>query len=328
MVVAAAGNEFEEGNPVSYPAAWPHVLSVAATARRTSPPFFSSANASIDVAAPGEDLPLAIPGALDTTDGAQDGITVGSGTSFAAPIVAGAVAWLRAARPEVSNGQAADLLRRNADRHRPAGLGPGQRLRPHQPRERPAAPRCRAIDPLEPNDSIAEIDGTVFAGRRRPRSGAAGRAAGSPASRSTPSRTRSTSTASASRPGRAGRSSPGRAGPGPATPISRSTTARPSVALAAALQRRAQRPRRGQADSVTLDEPRPAARTMYVVVYVPEEARYADAAYRLEFSRQPFPALTAAVVSSTPWPALPSPSPIPQRLAAIRDAAELLADYL
>ena len=86
------------------------------------------------MAAPGEDIPLAIPGALDTADGTADGVTLGSGTSFAAPIVAGAVAWLRSARPQISNGQAADLLRRTAIDIDSEGLGPELRLRPHQPR--------------------------------------------------------------------------------------------------------------------------------------------------------------------------------------------------
>ena len=114
LVVAAAGNEFAQGNPVIYPAAFPHVLSVAALDASLQASGFSSENTAVDVAAPGVDIPLAIPRAFDTDDGAVDGVTLGSGTSFAAPIVSGAAAWLATARPKLSNGQLADVLRRSA----------------------------------------------------------------------------------------------------------------------------------------------------------------------------------------------------------------------
>ena len=89
LVVAAGGNEFLQGNQPSYPAAWPHVLSVAAVNQVGQPAFFSTSNAAIDVAAPGQAIPLDTPVALDT-DGTPDGLTVDSGTSFAAPMAAGA----------------------------------------------------------------------------------------------------------------------------------------------------------------------------------------------------------------------------------------------
>src|SRR4051812_845774 len=65
LVVAAAGNEFERGNAPSFPAAWPHVLSVAALTQTLAPASFSSRNAAVDVAAPGEAVPLDTPVALD-----------------------------------------------------------------------------------------------------------------------------------------------------------------------------------------------------------------------------------------------------------------------
>lgn len=160
LVVASGGNEFQEGNPISYPAAWPHVVSVAALDAASAPSFFSNENTAIDVAAPGEDIPLAIPAAFDA-DGVVDGITTASGTSFSAPIVAGAAAWIRAARPGIRNGQIADLLRRTADDVAPAGWDKGSGYGQINLARALASPLPR-IDPLEPNDSIAEVDGTLF----------------------------------------------------------------------------------------------------------------------------------------------------------------------
>ena len=66
------------------------------------------------MAAPGEDLPLAVPFALDTNDEAADGITVSQGTSFAAPMVAAVASAVRGARPDLDIGQVADLIRFSA----------------------------------------------------------------------------------------------------------------------------------------------------------------------------------------------------------------------
>lgn len=161
VVTAAAGNDFEAGNPVEYPAAFPHVLSVASVAPDLSSSGFSNANAAVDIAAPGEQVPVAIPLSDDVEDGAQDGVTLADGTSFAAPIVAGAAAWVRTVRPRLSSGQIADVLRagaRNLERRgwdADTGWGlvsiPGA-LRATTPAE----------DPLEPNDDFPFIDGTFF----------------------------------------------------------------------------------------------------------------------------------------------------------------------
>jgi subtilisin family serine protease len=164
VVVAAAGNEFQIGNPVEFPAAYPHVLSVASV---RYPDYassgFSNANAAIDLAAPGEGVPLAIPQAYDVQDGAQDGVTVASGTSFAAPIVAGVAAWLRSVRPSLGGPQIADVLRNGAMDIGPVGWDqdtgwglvsvPGAIQQPDP-----------SVDPLEPNDDIPFVNGTYFQG--------------------------------------------------------------------------------------------------------------------------------------------------------------------
>jgi hypothetical protein len=161
LVVAAAGNEFQRGNAPSFPAAWPHVLSVAALTQALAPASFSSRNAAVDLAAPGENVPLDTPVALDN-DGLQDGITADSGTSFASPIVAGAAAWVWSARTSLSNGQVADVLRESAVDVSAAGYDPQTGFGIVNIPKALAAP-TPLNDPLEPNDDIAFIDGTAFA---------------------------------------------------------------------------------------------------------------------------------------------------------------------
>lgn len=161
LVVAAAGNEFAQGNPVIYPAAYPHVLSVAALDGALQASGFSSENTAVDVSAPGVDIPLAIPGAFDTEDGAVDGVTVGSGTSFAAPFVSGAAAWLATARPKLSNGQLADVLRRSARDVATAGYDPSTGFGLVQMGPALTEPTPQP-DVLEPNDGISFVSGAVF----------------------------------------------------------------------------------------------------------------------------------------------------------------------
>jgi subtilisin family serine protease len=60
LVVAAAGNDAELGNPVTYPAAYAHVLTVAATDENDSPLPFSTFGPWVDLAAPGVDITAAV----------------------------------------------------------------------------------------------------------------------------------------------------------------------------------------------------------------------------------------------------------------------------
>ncbi len=103
--VAASGNEFQEGNAPSFPAASSHVLSVAATGPNGNSSAFSTANAAVDLSAPGEQVVAAVPGGRHA---------LVDGTSFAAPIVSGVAGWVRDRRPDLDAGQIADLLRRSA----------------------------------------------------------------------------------------------------------------------------------------------------------------------------------------------------------------------
>jgi subtilisin family serine protease len=106
LVVAASGNEGFEGSPLTYPAAEPHVLTVAATDRNDAVAGFSSRSPFVDVAAPGDEIVVA--SALTQSWQPE------AGTSFSAPIVSGAAAWLWTVRPELDASQVAEIIRRSA----------------------------------------------------------------------------------------------------------------------------------------------------------------------------------------------------------------------
>lgn len=161
-LVAASGNEFEAGNPRDrYPAADPHVLTIAAVDPELNHASFSSSQTDVDLAAPGVAILTAVPPALDGDDN-PDGYMAQNGTSFSAPMVAGGTAWVAEVRPELDHTQlfqvmrtsARDLGRRGFDKTFGFGLlSVGAALREKAPPK----------DPNEPNDDIPWVDGTRFA---------------------------------------------------------------------------------------------------------------------------------------------------------------------
>ncbi|HEV8686569.1 MAG TPA: S8 family serine peptidase [Gaiellaceae bacterium] len=109
IVVAAVGNERQIGSPPSYPAPYRHVLTVAATDETNRVATFSSASEALDLSAPGVRIPVAVPLSFTST-----GYQFLNGTSFAAPIVTGATAWVWTARPDLHYTQVFDLMRYSA----------------------------------------------------------------------------------------------------------------------------------------------------------------------------------------------------------------------
>lgn len=105
VVVAAAGNSYLTGNQVQYPAASPNVLAVASVDRTGNPSGFSNTGPHIDIAAPGEAVLAALPGA---------GYNEESGTSFAAPHVAAAAALVLSANPGLSAAEASAVVQMTA----------------------------------------------------------------------------------------------------------------------------------------------------------------------------------------------------------------------
>lgn len=114
LVVAAAGNSGLDGDPQTYPASYAHVFTVGATDEQDNPLGFSSSGPWVDVAAPGTDMSADVPVSHDPS-GISSGL---AGTSFSAPLVSAAAAWIWTARPSLTASQVAALLRESA---RPVG---------------------------------------------------------------------------------------------------------------------------------------------------------------------------------------------------------------
>ncbi|MFB9909048.1 type VII secretion-associated serine protease mycosin [Allokutzneria oryzae] len=107
LIVAAAANAAQEGNPKAYPAAYPAVVAVAATGVDGARGQFSETGDYISLAAPGVDVLSVGP--------RGPGHLAGTGTSYAAPFVAGTAALVRAYHPTLTAAQVKDRLIATAD---------------------------------------------------------------------------------------------------------------------------------------------------------------------------------------------------------------------
>ena len=132
LLVAAVGNGYLRGNDVEYPAALLQPvgskgvggrgLAVAASNRQGARASFSSTGSHVSLAAPGVGVFSAVSSASSLSSyprtelpGALGGLYgYGSGTSFAAPQVAGAAALVWAANPQLRAAQVASILEQTA----------------------------------------------------------------------------------------------------------------------------------------------------------------------------------------------------------------------
>jgi subtilisin family serine protease len=132
LLIAAVGNEYEDGNPLEYPAALLQPpgskgvggvgLSVGASTQRGTRASFSNTGSHLSLAAPGQE----VLGALSSLSSASlyprfalPGSGAGlygyaSGTSFSAPQVAGAAALVWAAKPTATASEVASILEQTA----------------------------------------------------------------------------------------------------------------------------------------------------------------------------------------------------------------------
>jgi subtilisin family serine protease len=132
LIVAAAGNEFQEGNPVEYPAALLQPLgskgvggrglAVGASTTSGSRASFSNTGTYLSLVAPGENVFSAV--SLNSSASLFPRVTLpgsvtglygyASGTSFAAPEVSGAAALVWAANPLLDAQAVAQVLKESA----------------------------------------------------------------------------------------------------------------------------------------------------------------------------------------------------------------------
>jgi hypothetical protein len=118
VVVVAAGNDGSTGNPRMEPASCRGALSVAALDEGLTRSYFSSFDASVKISAPGSDILSSVPSSR------RYPFEQWSGTSMAAPFVAGVAALVRAAHPQWSPQQVVDALTSSAVDLGPSGHDP------------------------------------------------------------------------------------------------------------------------------------------------------------------------------------------------------------
>jgi subtilisin family serine protease len=131
LLVTAVGNEHQSGNPVEYPAALLQPLgsdgvggaglAVTASTSNGRRATFANTGSWVSLAAPGEHVLADVSASSPTLTyprtvlpGVDGLFGFGSGTSFAAPLVAGAAALVWAADPSLTAQQVAALLKETA----------------------------------------------------------------------------------------------------------------------------------------------------------------------------------------------------------------------
>ena len=120
VVVAAMGNEYNEGNPIEFPAFFRIVIAVGATTNSNPPSRWSNSNSGshICVSAPGDNI-------ISTLRGGSTGNK--SGTSMAAPVVSGIAGLIISQGLDrnfnLTNDDVRHILERTADDITSTGIG-------------------------------------------------------------------------------------------------------------------------------------------------------------------------------------------------------------
>ncbi|HVF20134.1 MAG TPA: S8 family peptidase [Mycobacteriales bacterium] len=117
MVIASAGNDGYFASPQSAPANCPGVMGVGATDKDDQPSSFTTFGSSVDVAAPGHQI---LSTYFDPKKNLR-GYAAFSGTSMAAPFVAGLAALLRSQNPTWTPAQVSDRILATVDDVGPRG---------------------------------------------------------------------------------------------------------------------------------------------------------------------------------------------------------------
>ncbi|MEV0003282.1 type VII secretion-associated serine protease mycosin [Micromonospora sp. NPDC050980] len=164
VVVAAAGNLHDNGDPRPYPAAYDGVLGVGAIGPDGVRAAFSQTGAYVDLVAPGGEVLMAAP---------RQGHHRAEGTSYATPFVAATAALLREYRPELDAAEVAARIVAGTDPApgRGEGYGAGV-LNPYRavtesPGGVDARPRVEAALPANRPDPAARARESRRAADRR-----------------------------------------------------------------------------------------------------------------------------------------------------------------
>lgn len=124
IIVASSGN-WAEGytdedtdivyiNPVCYPAANEHVISVGSVGSGKGWSAFSTFNNMVDVTAPGEEIITTLGNYTSPRDSSRDYCRAG-GTSFSAPHVAAAAAIVKGIRPQTTQSEMERLIKYSSE---------------------------------------------------------------------------------------------------------------------------------------------------------------------------------------------------------------------
>ncbi|MBU8907793.1 S8 family peptidase [Desertibacillus haloalkaliphilus] len=113
VLIAASGNDNVD-DPM-YPSEYEEVLTVAAVDHNRDRALFSNYGHHVDVTAPGEHIPSTFP---------NNNYVIMSGTSMAAPHVAGLAGLIRSIQPELTNSEVYQLIRETSEDLGPKGLDP------------------------------------------------------------------------------------------------------------------------------------------------------------------------------------------------------------